>query len=114
VWGTGRDAVALAFDQADVARTWAFLRVFWGEFDTLAFAKQLEHRAPDGAAMEEVLDSAFVADEPEALVDEESCDCPGWHSRSPPVRNPQRISPREISRLRAPANDDEPSGREAG
>ena len=61
-----------------------FPRFFGREFDALTFAQQLEHRAAHRAAMEEVLDAAFVADEPESLVDEESCDCPGWHTRSPP------------------------------
>jgi hypothetical protein len=41
-----------------------------------------------------MLDPAFVADEPEALVDEESRDCPGWHSRSPPVPKPPENIPR--------------------
>ena len=53
------------------------------------FAQQLEHRAADRAAVEEVLDPAFVADEPEAFVDEEPCDCPGWHTPSPPFRTPR-------------------------
>ena len=36
--------------------------------------------------MEEVFDAALVADEAESLVDEEPCDCPGRHTRSPPFR----------------------------
>jgi hypothetical protein len=42
--------------------------------------------------MEEVLNSTFVADETESLVDEQSCDCPGWHTRSPPFRPLEDIS----------------------
>jgi hypothetical protein len=60
-----------ALDQADIARARAFLRIFGRELDALAFAQQLEHGTAHRAAMEEVLDSALVADEPEALVDEE-------------------------------------------
>jgi hypothetical protein len=48
-----------------------------------------------------MLDTALVANEPEAFVDEEACDCPGRHTRSPPFRTPRDI-PRELSRLRAP------------
>jgi hypothetical protein len=40
-----------------------------GEFDALAFPKQFEHRAPDGAAMKEVLEAGFITDEAKALVD---------------------------------------------
>jgi hypothetical protein len=45
------------------------LRFLDGEVDALAFPKQLEHRAPDGAAMEEMLQAGFITDEAEALVD---------------------------------------------
>src|SRR5207248_2923321 len=79
------------FDQADVAGARPFLRVFGCELDPLPFAQQFEHRAADRAAVEEVLDSAFVADEPEPFVDEQACDCPGRHTRSPPFRTPRDI-----------------------
>jgi len=36
--------------------------------------------------MEEVLDTALIADEPESLVDEEACDSPGGHNLGPPMR----------------------------
>ena len=62
----------LALDQANVARARALLRVFRSEFDPLPFAQQLEHRTPYGTAVKEVLDSALIPDEAEALVDEES------------------------------------------
>ena len=51
--------------------------------------------------MKEVLDAAFIADESESFVDEEACDCPGRHTRSPPFRTPG-IIPRVLGRLRAP------------
>jgi hypothetical protein len=51
--------------------------------------------------MEEVLDAAFIADEPEALVNEEACDCAGRHTRSPPFRTPGDI-PGALNRDGAP------------
>jgi hypothetical protein len=42
--------------------------------------------------MEEMFDSALVADEPEPLVDQEACNCAGWHSPKPSVPNPSGIS----------------------
>ena len=99
-----------AFDQADVAGARTFLGIFRSELDALAFAQQLEHRAADRAAVEEVFDPAFVADEPEPLVDEEPCDCPGWHTRSPPFRTPEEY-PKGTQPVRAPAKKTKPSGR---
>jgi len=81
----------LAFDQADVACPRAFLRIFRGEFDPLTLAQQLEDGTADGAAVEEVLDPALVADEPEAFVDEEPSNCPGWHKRR--LRSPNLAIP---------------------
>src|SRR5262249_15992889 len=76
--------------QPDVAGSRAFLRFFRRELHALAFAQQLEHCAADRAAVEEVLDAAFVADESEALVNQQPCNCPGWHTRSPPsARTPK-------------------------
>src|SRR5206468_10917907 len=57
--------VRSAFDQTDVAGAWSFLRVFRGKLDTLAFSQQLEHGVTHGAAVKEVFDSAFVAEEAE-------------------------------------------------
>ena len=59
-----------AFDKPYVAGAWPLLGILRGELHTLTFAQQFEHGAPHRAAVEEVLDSAFVADEPEALVDQ--------------------------------------------
>ena len=70
-----------AFDEPDFAGARSFAGFLRGEFDALAFAQQLEHRAAHRAAMEEVLDSSFVADEPEPLVDQKASDRPGRHTR---------------------------------
>jgi hypothetical protein len=40
-----------------------------GEFDALAFPKQLEHRAPYGTAVKKVLQAGFISNESKALVD---------------------------------------------
>src|SRR5215471_1355722 len=80
------------FDQANVARARTLARIFRGELDTLSFAEQLEDGTAHRAPMEEVFDAAFVADEPESLVDEEPGDCPGRHTRSPPFRPLEDIS----------------------
>ena len=57
------------------------LRFLRSELDALTLAEQLKNGAADGAAMKEVLDSAFIADKPEPLVDEEPCDRAGRHTR---------------------------------
>jgi hypothetical protein len=62
--------------------------------------------------VEEMLDAALVADEPETFIDQEPCDCPGRHTRSPPF-GPQGTSqgrPAGDERLRS----DPPSGRATG
>ena len=46
--------------------------------------------------MEEVLDAALIANEPEALVDEQACDCPGRHSRVPPMLRQKLGQCREV------------------
>ena len=67
-------------------------RVLDRELHALSFAKKLEDGAPDGAAMEKVFDAALIANESEPLVDEETCDSPGRHSRVPPMRESLRQS----------------------
>jgi hypothetical protein len=55
--------------------------------------------------VEEVFDAGFVADEPEAFVDEESRDCPGRHNPKPSVRPPgksQGVSGRDGITSNAP------------
>src|SRR5437762_3516453 len=95
----------LPLDQTNVARARTLLRLFDRELDALTFPQQLENSPAHSASMEKVLDSPFVADEPKSLVNEEPCDCPGRHTRNPPFRTPRDI-PRELSRLRAPAERD--------
>jgi hypothetical protein len=68
-------------DQADVARARALRRFFRLKFHALSFSQQFEYRPPHGAAVEKVLDAAFIAYEAETFVDEQACDCPGWHGR---------------------------------
>src|SRR6267378_3297372 len=102
----------LAFDQTDITRARAFLGFFGRELHTLAFAKQFEHRAAHRAAMKEVLNSAFVADEPKSLVNEEPCDCPGRHNPKPSVRTPRGI-PRGLRPVTGACQNSEPR-REAG
>jgi hypothetical protein len=68
------------------------LRILRREFDSLTFPQKLEDGSTDRAAVEKVLDPTLVADETESLVDQESCNCPGWHKRrlrSPMLENPQ-------------------------
>ena len=76
--GTGRED--LTFYETNVSGARALLRFLRSELDTLAFSKQLEDGATDGAAMKEVFDPAFVADEPEPFVDEKPCDRAGRHT----------------------------------
>jgi hypothetical protein len=74
----------LTFYEANVAGARALLRFLRSELDALAFTQQLEDGAPDRAAMEEVFDSSFIADKPETLVDQKTCDRTGRHARVPP------------------------------
>ena len=75
----------LTFDQPDFTGPGALAGLFGREFHPLSFPQELEDRSAHGAAMKEVLDTAFVADEPEPLVDKKSSDRPGWHSPCPPM-----------------------------
>ena len=59
----------LPFNQSHVSSPRTLLGFLDGEVDALAFPKQLEHRAPHGAAMKEMLQAGFITDESEALVD---------------------------------------------
>jgi hypothetical protein len=63
----------LTFDQPDFTGPRALAGLFGREFHPLSFPQELEDRSAHGAAMKEVLDTAFVADEPEPLVDKKSC-----------------------------------------
>ena len=77
--GTGWEK--LTFYQTDISGAWTLLRFLRSEFDALTLAEQLENGAADGAAMKEVLDSPFIADEPEPFVDEKPCNRAGRHTR---------------------------------
>src|SRR5688500_2463805 len=80
----------LPFNQSHVPGPRTFLRFLDGELDPLAFPKQLEHRAANGAAMKDVLQAGFITNDPEALVDKELCDRPGRHSLSSDKPRPER------------------------
>src|SRR5262249_46945551 len=79
--GAGSTDGSSVLDEADVARARALDGFLGRELDALTFAQQFEHRAAHGAAMEEVLHAALVANEPEPLVDQEPCNCAGRHTR---------------------------------
>jgi len=98
-----------AFDQPNVTRARTLLGVLLSELNALTFAQKLKHRPPNRAAVEEMLDTAFVADKPEPFVDEESRDGAGWHSPKSSVPNPQG-HPKGTQPVTAPAtwNDAEP------
>src|SRR5437773_1951406 len=83
-----------AFDQPYVPGARALLGIFRGELHTLAFPQQFEDGAAHRAAVEEVFDSTFVADEAETLVDQQPSDCAVWHTQSPPFR-PLGESPKD-------------------
>ena len=74
-----RDASVL--DQANVASTRALCGFLDLELHSLPFAKKFEHRTSDGAAMEEVLDTGFVPDEPETFIDQKASDGTRRHTR---------------------------------
>jgi len=90
--GPGLVMRGLPFDQSNVTGARALRRVLCRELHALPFAKKLEDGAPDGAAVEKVFDAALIANESEPLVDEETCDSAGRHSRVPPMRESLRQS----------------------
>ena len=67
--GSQAGAGGLAVEQTDFSRARTLGRFFNLELDALSFAQQFEHGSSNGGAMEEVLDAAFVANEPETLID---------------------------------------------
>jgi hypothetical protein len=82
---------ASIFDQPDFSGTRTLAGFFLREFNSLAFAQQLEYRATHRAAVEEVFDSRFVANESEALIDQKASDRPGRHTLSSDERTPKII-----------------------
>src|SRR5262249_25530345 len=96
----GNEPRASAFDQTDFTGPRTLAGLFRREFHALTLPEQLEHRSAHGAAMEEMLDAALVADEAEALVNQEPSDRPGWHNPCPPkrrVRTPGNIPGHTLS-----------------
>ena len=80
----------LAFEQAHFSRARPLLRLLGSELDALAFAEELEHCAAHCAAVKEVLDAALVADEPETLVNQQTCDGAARHAVPPRERTSNR------------------------
>src|SRR5678815_3168907 len=74
-----------AFDETNVSGAWALGGFLRRELNALSLAQQLEDRLAYGAAMKKVLDTALIANKAEALVDEQTSDCAGRHSRVPPM-----------------------------
>ena len=75
-----REERGLVFDQTNVAGPRAFLRFLGGEIDALTLTQKLEYSAANRTTMEEMLDSALVADETEPFVDKKPRDSAGWHT----------------------------------
>ena len=69
---SGREPRALALDQANLARPWPLLGFLGRELYSLTFPQELEDSAAHSTSVEEVLDSPFVADEPEPLVNQQT------------------------------------------
>jgi hypothetical protein len=70
-----------AFDEPNFSGAGSFAGFFLRELDALTFPQQLEDRSAYRAAMEEMFDSAFIADESETFVDQKASDRPGRHTR---------------------------------
>ena len=77
---SGRELRALALNQANVSRPWSLLGLLWRELYSLAFPKEFEDGAAHSASVEEMLDSPFVADEPEPLVNQQTRDRAARHT----------------------------------
>ncbi len=120
--GIAGDVVLLLLDQTNLAGARTLRRFLLCEFDALAFPQQLEHSTSNGAPVKEVFDSALIANEPKALVDEETRDRPGRHTRVLRSTNPweksqslsqqaprrqHSIPTRATGHMAAPQRDDE-------
>src|SRR6185436_9421492 len=70
-----------AFDQANVTRTRALRGILGRKLHPLTLPQQFEDGTPNRTSVEKVFDAAFIADEPESLVDEQACNCPRRHNR---------------------------------
>jgi hypothetical protein len=71
---------ASALYQANFAGARSLGGILLGEFHTLAFPQQLEHRTSYGAAVEEMLCPTLIANKAEAFIDEETRNRPGLHT----------------------------------
>jgi len=100
----------LAFDQADVASARTFGGFLDLELDSLPFPQELEDGAANRAAVEEVLDSALVANEAEPLVDQQASDGTRRHTRVLREHSPGAI-PRATSLTRDRAGRERPASR---
>ena len=105
--GQRRRGGALVLDQTYFTGAGTLGRLFDGELDALALPQQLEHRSPNRAAMEEMLDSALIADEAETFVDQETRDRTAGHTYSSDTRTPLS-PPRRKDALRADPGTDDP------
>src|SRR5688572_14565630 len=76
-----RRRARLTFYETDVSGARTLLRILRSELDALTLAEQLENGAANRTPMKEVLDSTFIANEPETLVDQEPCDRAVRHTR---------------------------------
>jgi hypothetical protein len=71
---------ASALYQSDFTGARSLGRILLGEFHSLAFSQQLEHRTPHGATVEEMLCPTLIANKAEAFIDEETRNRPGLHT----------------------------------
>src|SRR5678815_588082 len=85
-----------AFDKTNVSGAWPLGGFLRRELYALSLAQQLEDRLAYGAAMKKVLDTALISTEAEALVDEQTRDCAGRHSRVPPMLRQKLGQCREV------------------
>ena len=86
----------LAVDEPHFSGARSLGRLFGRELDPLTFAEQLEHGATNRRAMKEVLDTTFVANEAETLVDEQTCNRAVRHDWS---FDDEAMEPREARKL---------------
>ena len=85
----------LAVDELHLASTRALGRLFHSELYTLTLTEQFEDGTSHLTAVEEVLDSSFIANKTKALIDEEPCNGTAWHTLSPPIDEAPGPIPRD-------------------
>ena len=72
--------------QTNIASARTLLGFLRGEINPLALTQELEDDAAHRAAVEEVFNSALIADESKPFVNQQTRDRAGWHT-VPPVRD---------------------------